>query len=246
MTTSMIRQRWAQGLAARLAWAAMPDPQLLDTVAATGSFDAVVLDLQHGPFERRSVLDALRVLGRWPVDVVTRIASADPDEIGWLLDAGVGGLIVAMCDGADDAARIVGAVHYAPRGTRSYGRFRVGGGDPFVAADNVVVLPMIESAGGLAELTSILAVDGVDGVFIGPSDLGLALGHGVGQDRSEPAMVQVFDTIRDAAHRAGRHCGIFAVSTGYAAQCAADGFDLVVPWFDTPAITAALAAAHLP
>lgn len=224
----------------------MPEPQLLDTAAASGNFDAVVLDIQHGSYDERSVLDALRTLGRWPVDVLARIPSADPDRIGWLLDAGARGLIVAMCGSAGEAEQIVRAVRYAPAGTRSYGVFRVANGDPFEAADDVVVLPMIESAGGLADVETIVAVDGVDGVFIGPSDLGLALGHGVGQNRTEPPMVAAFDTIREAAHRAGKRCGIFAVSTDYAAECAAVGYDLVVPWFDSPAVTASVAAAQLP
>lgn len=224
----------------------MPEPQVLDTVGSTGAFDAVVLDVQHGAFDDRAVLDAVRVLGRWPVDVVARIPSVDPDRIGWLLDAGVTGLIVAMCGSEAEARAIVGAVRYAPDGSRSYGVFRVAGGDPFGAAREVVVLPMIESSDGLDHVADIVAVDGVDGVFIGPSDLGLALGQGVGQDRTEPAMTAAFDGVRGAAHAAGKRCGIFAVSAAYAARCAADGYDLVVPWLDSSALGASLAAATLP
>ncbi len=246
MTSSRVRARWTDGQAARLAWATMPEPQLLDTAAASGNFDAIVLDVQHGSFDERSVLDAVRTLGRWPVDVLARIPSADPDRIGWLLDAGVQGLIVAMCDSATEAEQIVRSVRYAPDGARSYGVFRVANGDPFANAADVVVLPMIESGAGLADVEAIIAVDGVDGVFIGPSDLGLALGQGVGQDRTEAPMVAAFATIRGTAHAAGKRCGIFAVSTAYAAQCAADGYDLVVPWVDGPATTASVAAARLP
>jgi len=85
----------------------------------------------------------------------------------------------------------------------------------------------------------------VDGVLIGPGDLGLSLGHGVGQNRTEPPMVAAFDTIRDAAHRHGKKCGIFATTPAYAAQTAAEGYDLVVPWYDSAAIRASLATAAL-
>jgi 4-hydroxy-2-oxoheptanedioate aldolase len=248
MSAHFVRQRWHDGTFARLAWVTIPDPQLVDTVAASGRFDAVVLDVQHGPFHQQAVVDAVRAAGRWPVSLLARIASPDADLIGWILDAGVDGVIVAMCESADDAERIVRAVRYAPEGTRSYGPFRVqpADHDPFVAARDTIVLPMVESAAGLQHAAAIAAVAGVDGLFIGPGDLGLSLGHGVGQNRTEPAMVEAFAAIRAAATDAGRHCGIFATTAEYARQTAAEGFDIVVPWVDAPAIAASLAAATMP
>ena len=82
--------------------------------------------------------------------------------------------------------------------------------------------------------------------IIGPGDLGLSLGHGVGQNRTEPAMVEAFAAIRSAAAQFDRRCGIFATTADYARQTAAEGFDIVVPWVDAPAIAASLAAASMP
>lgn len=248
MSSQHVRSRWAAGRPARLAWATMADPQLVDLAASTGHFDAVVLDMQHGTFDRIEVADTVRVLGRWPVSVLVRIASADPDLIGWVLDAGVDGVIVAMCESATDAERIVSSVRYAPDGRRSVGVFRVhaAGHDALAAANEAIVLPMVESADGLANAAAIASVPGVDGLFIGPGDLGQSLGHGLGQNRTEPAMLDAFARVRAAARQAGGRCGIFAVSADYARQCADEGYDLVVPWVDVTAITAALATTRVP
>lgn len=247
MTAAHVRRRWDQHTYARVAWVSIGDPQLVELAAGAGQFDAIVLDLQHGAIDRMGALQCLRAAGRWPVTVLARIASADADLIGWLLDAGLDGVIVAMCESADTARRIVAATRYAPEGTRSYGVFRPAtpGSDPVTAVRDVVVIPMVESAAGLQHVEAIVAVDGVDGVLIGPGDLGLSLGHGAGQNRSEPPMVAAFDAIREAAHRHGKTCGIFATTADYARQTAGEGYDLVVPWFDSAAVKASLAATAL-
>ncbi|MFZ9628902.1 MAG: HpcH/HpaI aldolase family protein [Ilumatobacteraceae bacterium] len=247
MTVDALRGRWESGTYGRLAWMSMTDAQLLETVAASGSFDAVVLDVQHGAYGRTEVLDAVRCLARWPVTVMARIPSADPDLIGWLLDAGIDGLIVAMCESADTARRIVSAVRHMPEGTRSYGVFRVRPHDvdSVTYARQVVVLPMVESTAGLAVVDDIVAVEGVDGVFIGPGDLGLSLGIGAGQNRADGRITDAFATISNAAHRVGKKVGIFATTADYARTTAAGGYDLVVPWYDAAAIAAAAAAANI-
>ncbi|MFM8310894.1 MAG: HpcH/HpaI aldolase family protein [Ilumatobacteraceae bacterium] len=247
MTVDPLRHRWNGGAYGRLAWVSMPDGQLLELTASTGAFDAIVLDVQHGAFDRREVLDAIRCLGRWPVTVLARIPSADPDLIGWLLDAGLDGIIVAMCESADTARSIVAAVRHMPEGSRSYGVFRVRPHDVDTVqyARSVIVLPMVESAAGLTNVDDIVAVEGVDGVFIGPGDLGLSLGIGAGQNRTDPAVTAAFTTIADAAHRQGKKVGIFATTADYARATAADGYDLVVAWYDAAAISNALSTARL-
>jgi 4-hydroxy-2-oxoheptanedioate aldolase len=247
MTVDVLRNRWAAGTCGRLAWMSMTDPQLLETIAASGSFDAIVLDVQHGGYDRAEVLAAVRCLGRWPITLMARIPSADPDLIGWLLDAGLDGLIVAMCDSADTARRIVSATRHMPEGTRSYGVFRVRPHDvdSIAYARQVVVLPMVESTEGLAAVHDIVAVEGVDGVFIGPGDLGLSLGLGAGQNRGDGRITDAFATIASAAHAAGKRVGIFATTVDYARTMAAQGFDAVVAWYDAGAIAQAAAAADI-
>ena len=145
MTTDRLRNRWADGTYGRLAWLSMADPHLAEMTAATGQFDAIVLDVQHGAYHRPAVLDAIRALGRWDITLLARIPSADADLIGWLLDSGLDGIIVAMCESADTAQAIVSAVRYAPEGTRSFGPYRVKPHDidPVEYSRRVVVLPMI-------------------------------------------------------------------------------------------------------
>lgn len=247
MSSEAVRRRWAAGSPARLAWSGIADAHLVETVATSGRFDAVVLDLQHGTYDRGRALEALRAAAAADVSVLARIGPVDADLIGWLLDAGIDGLIVAMIESAAQAEAIVRAVRYPPDGDRSYGVFRsTAGADPIAAAREVIVLPMVESAAGLAHVDEIVGVEGVDGVFIGPGDLGQSLGHGLGQNRSEPEMVDAFERIRTAAHAAGRRCGIFATTADYARRCAAEGYDLVVPWFDSAAIGASIAQADMP
>jgi 4-hydroxy-2-oxoheptanedioate aldolase len=248
VSTSVVRNRWAAGAAARLAWVSIPDPQVIEAVASSGAFDAVVLDLQHSPFDRAAAIAAIRTAAPHPVSVLARIPSADTDLIGWLLDGGLDGVIVAMCDTPATAERIVAATRYQPQGVRSYGTYRPNsaGIDPVAYSQSIIVLPMIESASGMVNAAAIAAVEGVDGLFIGPSDLGLSMGEGVGQDRHEPAMLAAYDAVKRAAAASSKQVGIFAVSAPYAAECAANGFSLVVPWFDSKVLGASIDAARLP
>ena len=248
VSTSIVRNRWAAGKAARLAWLAIPSVEVVEAAAASGAFDALVIDVQHGSSDRSDILRAIRTANAYPVSVLARIPSADVDLIGWLLDGGLDGIIVAMCDSVATAERIVSATRYQPRGVRSYGVYRPspGAGDPLAYAESIIVLPMIESAGGLVNAAAIAAVDGVAGLFIGPSDLGLAMGEGVGQDRHEPGMLAAYASVQRAAAASDKKVGIFAVSTAYAAECVENGYHLVVPWFDSKAIGASIDAARLP
>ena len=72
MSTSVVRNRWAAGAAARLAWVSIPDPQVIEAVASSGAFDAVVLDLQHSPFDRAAAIAAIRTAAPHPVSVLAR------------------------------------------------------------------------------------------------------------------------------------------------------------------------------
>jgi 4-hydroxy-2-oxoheptanedioate aldolase len=111
---------------------------------------------------------------------LARPSRNDFAEIGKLLDAGAYGVILPMIDTAEDARRLVDAVRYPPRGRRSFGPARgllYGGADYAERADDeLLAFAMIETSQGLANLDAIAAVEGLDGLFIGPTDLSLALG----------------------------------------------------------------------
>jgi 4-hydroxy-2-oxoheptanedioate aldolase len=165
---------------------------------------------------------------------------------GYVLDAGAAGVIAPMVESVAEAEALVGACRYPPQGRRSHGPTRAAlrpDADAFAAAEQAVVLAMIETREGLELCESLASVDGLDGLFVGPGDLGLSLGLGPGQDREEPKMRAAFDRVLTACRRRGKRAGIHAGSARYAAQMASMGFDLVTVWVDAVAIGSTLAAA---
>jgi 4-hydroxy-2-oxoheptanedioate aldolase len=103
---------------------------------------------------------------------------------------------------------------------------------------------MVETREGLERCEDLAAVDGLDGLFVGPGDLGLALGLGPGQDREEPALRDAIARVLAACRASGKRAGIHAGSTRYAARMAGEGFDLVTVWVDAVAVASTLAAAR--
>lgn len=233
-----VRECWANGRAARNAWMTIPDPYLTEIVAADADINAVTFDLQHGLFDRRSAVEAIRAASAWGVTSLVRLPGLDEALIGYLLDAGVGGLILPMAESGGQAADFVSFCTHPPAGRRSHGPTRAGLATD--GAEQPVLFAMIESAAGLAAVDEIAAVAGFDGVFVGPGDLGLSLGIGSGQNRSEPAFLDALDTIETSARRAGKLLAIHGTSAGYAARMAARGYRLVTVWVDVAAVRSSL------
>ena len=234
-----VREAWAAGRAARNAWLTIPDTHLAEMVAARGVTEAVTVDLQHGLFDQVSAVQAFRAVAAHGLAPMVRLRGIDAALAGYLLDAGAAGVIAPMVETVAEAEALVAACRYPPRGRRSHGPIRTAlrpGADAFAAAEEAVVFAMIETADGLERCEAIAAVPGLDGLFIGPGDLGLALGLGVGQDRAEPELVAAFTRVLAACRSAGKHAGMHAATAGYAARMAAEGFDLVTVWVDAAAI----------
>lgn len=244
-----VRAAWAAGRAARNAWLTIPDAHLAEMVAARGVAEAVTLDLQHGLFDRAEAVHGLRAVsahGASPLVRLPGVDAASASLASYLLDAGAAGVIAPQVERAEDAEALVAACRYPPRGTRSHGPTRGGlrpGADPYAAAEQAVVMAMVETREGLERCEALAAVEGLDGLFVGPGDLGLSLGIGAGQDRDEPEMRAAFERVLAACRAAGKRTGIHAVSAGYAARMARAGFDLVTVWVDAAAVSASLAGA---
>ncbi|MGD9508879.1 MAG: HpcH/HpaI aldolase/citrate lyase family protein [Geminicoccaceae bacterium] len=241
-----VREAWAAGRAARNAWLTIPDDHLAELVAARAKVEAVTLDLQHGMFDHGSALPAIRAVSAYGLAPMVRLPGIDAALIGHLLDAGAAGVIAPMVESVGDAEALVAACRYPPVGRRSHGPIRTVlrvGGDGFAAAEEAVVLAMIETKTGLERCEEIARVPGLDGLFIGPGDLGLSMGLGIGQDRTEPELTAAFARILAASRAAGGHAGMHAATTGYAARMAGEGFDLVTVWVDAVAVGTTLAAA---
>jgi 4-hydroxy-2-oxoheptanedioate aldolase len=176
---------------------------------------------------------------------IVRVPWLEPGIVMKSLDAGAMGLICPMINTREDAQRLVAYTHYAPRGTRSFGPIRaavVHGPDYAAKAnDTVVVFAMIETAQALDHLDAILSVEGLDAIYIGPSDLSLALGCRPVFDDVDPkaaqAMAHILERAKAHGVRAGVHNGVPEVALARAAM----GFDLVTLGSDARLITCPLA-----
>ncbi|MFE4963791.1 aldolase/citrate lyase family protein [Streptomyces sp. NPDC056660] len=179
------------GFATRLAsdrpqigmWVASGSPYVAE-ICAGGGLDWLLIDTEHAPNDLRTVLAQLQAVAAYPVEPVVRATAADPVLIKQLLDIGVRNLLVPMVDSAEEAEAVVRATRYPPGGIRGVGsafarasRWNRVPGYLQDADDGITVLVQAESARAIDNLEKIAAVDGVDGVFIGPADLAASLGH---------------------------------------------------------------------
>jgi 4-hydroxy-2-oxoheptanedioate aldolase len=199
---------------------------------AQGGYDSLTLDLQHGAFDYADMLHCLQALRGTPVTPMVRVAWNEPATIGRALDAGAMGVIAPMIGNAEQARRMVHHCKYPPLGGRSNGPMRAGlyatnGLYQDTANDETLCIPLIETGEGMVNAGSILDVDGVAGVYVGPSDLRLSVGKPVQMDRSDPdfkPFMKMFETlVRECESRgkfAGMHTshhadGVFYVNMGF-------------------------------
>jgi 4-hydroxy-2-oxoheptanedioate aldolase len=212
-------------------WAVLDAPVATERIGRLG-YDYVALDAQHGLLGYSGLLAGLTAIDASGGAVgLVRVEANDATAIGKALDAGAAGVIVPLVDTAADAAAAVVASRYPPLGRRSYGPMRSGlriGPEPAVANESVVVLAMIETPEGLANVEEIAATPGLDGLYVGPSDLTLAVG---GATPADPSVADVFakalTRVRSACEAAGIAAGIHTASGTIAAERLAEGFTFV-------------------
>lgn len=241
-----IRARWAARECAIAAWLQIPAALHAEALARCG-FDGLVVDLQHSPIDFATALTMLAAIEAGGAEPLVRLQSNDGGDIMKLLDSGAYGVICPMIDTAEQAKQFASALHYPPKGVRSYGPrrpvMRYGADYLRIASDTIVALAMIETATGLQNLDAILEVDGIDGVFIGPTDLAIALGAVAEMDSRDPRVLAAVAQIRTAAHAHGKKAGIFCVNTDFARAKIEEGFDFVSIATDVLAVTQTARAA---
>jgi 4-hydroxy-2-oxoheptanedioate aldolase len=220
----------------------MPGSFGAELLAGAG-VDYVCVDQQHGIIDYDSMvpmLQAIRAAGAAPI---TRVLSNDPFLIMKALDAGAWGVIVPMIDDAEAAARAVAACRYPPRGIRSWGPTRASvaldSSDPEVLGGEVLCLVMIETRKGLENVEEISATPGLDGIYIGPSDLAISLELSPTLDVTEEAHVEAVNRIREACRRNGLAAGIHSPSGEWARRHAEAEFDLVTVATDAALLSGA-------
>jgi 4-hydroxy-2-oxoheptanedioate aldolase len=176
---SGLREKWQAGEATLGVWLSMPSTISAEVTSRLG-FDYVCVDTQHGAVEYQTAVtmfQAIELCGGLPI---TRVLWNEPGIIGKMLDAGAYGVIIPMVNTRAEAEAAVAACRYAPAGHRSYGPNRVtyyAGSDYFDHAnDAVACIPMIETTQAIDSLDEILAVPGIDAIYVGPADLSITLG----------------------------------------------------------------------
>lgn len=164
-------------------WLTLADPYCAEICAGAG-FDWLLIDGEHAPNDLRSVLAQLQAISPYGVEPVVRPLVGETARIKQLLDIGVRTLLVPMIETAEQAAQMVRAVRYPPLGVRGVGSpiarvSRWGRVPDYMqkADDSICLLLQVESAEALANLDEILAVPGIDGIFIGAVDLSASLGY---------------------------------------------------------------------
>jgi 4-hydroxy-2-oxoheptanedioate aldolase len=223
-----LRRRWSEGTACHGLWSSLPGAVTGELLARAGA-DYVVVDLQHGAVaeaELPGITAAVTAAGAVPL---VRTRSALFPDVGRPLDLGARGVIVPSIRDAAHARDVVASCRYAPAGSRSIGRLSGG-------ADAPLVVVMVETATALADLDAILALDGLDGVYVGPGDLGLSL------ERSGGALRGVLSDVIARAVTAGVPVGVHAYSGEEAAGYAAEGATIVTVAADV--VLLGTAAAH--
>jgi 4-hydroxy-2-oxoheptanedioate aldolase len=241
MRENRLRTLWKSGGAAVNGWLAIPNGFSAETMAHQG-WDSLTIDLQHGVVDYQSMIPMLQAISTTDTVPVVRVPWLDPSALMKTLDAGAYGVICPMISTADEAARLVAYTHYAPRGTRSFGPVRAllysGADYAQHANDTIVTFAMIETAQALENLDAIMSVEGLDAVYIGPSDLSISLGCRPTMDDLEPKAQQAVDHVLARAKAHGLVAGIHNTGPEAALKRIAAGFQFVTVSSDARLIAA--------
>jgi len=246
MRENKLKQLWREGKTVVNSWLTIPSAWTAEVMAHAG-FDSLTIDTQHGLPDYQIALSMLQAISTTDVVPLARVPWNDPAIIMRMLDAGVYGIICPMINNRAQAEAFVGACRYAPAGYRSYGptRAAVYAGQDYAAHANetILTLAMIETVEALEHLDDILATPGLDGVYVGPSDLSLSLGLPRVGDLNDPTLMRTLDTILNAATRHNVVPGVHAYTPENAIRLSERGFRLVTPADDTRLLRAAASTA---
>lgn len=201
-------------------------------IVASAGFDWVLIDAEHAPYSLEKVTSLLRTVHGYPATPVVRIPVNDTVLIKQYLDLGAQNLMVPMVHTAEQAEQAVAAMHYPPRGVRGIGaalarssRFNGVPGYLGAAAETISLTVQIESGQAVENAAEIAAVDGVDTVFVGPSDLAASMGH-LGEQQ-HPEVLEAISSTFEAVRGAGKLVGINAFNVQQARQYVEAGASFV-------------------
>lgn len=244
MTQRSLREALSTGRPLLGAWLQMPNPIAAEAVGHLG-FDWVGIDTQHGLIGYETLLSMLQAVAVSGTPSVVRVSGNIPGEIGRALDSGAQGIIVPLIETAEAAAQAADACRYPPRGHRSWGAmrpaFEASPYSPALGDEQAVCFAMVETVTGVDSIDAIAAVDGVDVVYIGPSDLASSAGLPPMLALKEDSHRELVERIAAACARAGKWSGIHPPTPDigwYEKQ----GFRLLPVYRDLPALQEGAAA----
>lgn len=224
-------------------WLGLCNPLSAELLGHTG-YDWLLVDGEHAPNTMPSILAQLQAIGNTQSHAVVRLVDDNPSSIKQVLDIGAQSLLIPMVETAEQAQALVSAVRYPPNGTRGVGTALARAAswgmrsDYFEAVDReFCLLIQIETAKGVKNLDAILAVEGIDGVFIGPADLAASLGHL--DDPGHPEVREVIAQSIDKINASGCAAGTLATTQSVARERAQQGVQFIAIGVDTLAMASA-------
>jgi len=231
------------------AWCGLPDPTTAGLLARE-DFDAVILDMQHGLIDYSGIVAAIPLIAAAGKPAIARVPVGDFAAASRFLDAGAAGVIAPMINTIEDARLFASFMKYPPMGERSWGPHGVitltgmNPADYFRDANGISVsLAMIETREALHIVDDILAVAGIDGIFVGPADLSIALSGGARVDAHGREVDEALTHCLARARAAGKFVGVFAIDGERARTLVERGFDLVSLGTDATLLRAGAQAA---
>jgi len=222
--------KWRAGEQTIGCWLSLANTHSAEMLANAG-FDWICIDLQHGLLDYRDLLHMLPAISTTEVTPIVRVSGNDPKQIMKVLDAGALGVIVPLVNNRAEAQAAISACRYPPGGTRSFGPIRAalygGRGYAAEANDEIACIAMIETKEGIENLESIVTTPGLGGIYIGPSDLALALGLPPRGDTDDPLHVATVARILATCKKHGVPVGIHTGGLDYTRRRLEAGFNFV-------------------
>jgi 4-hydroxy-2-oxoheptanedioate aldolase len=233
MAAPSLADRLRAGASLTTAWSTVPEPVIAE-LCARGGFDSVTVDMQHGMHDPVSAMRSISHIALAGKPALVRIMVGDNGMASRALDMGAEGVIAPMINTVAEAKAFVAAVKYPPMGDRSWGPLRaqtIFGIDPptqlRISNSASLAIAMIETRQALDALDDILALDGIDGIFVGPSDLSVTLTDGQKIAPGDPIVDGPMKMIADKTNKAGKVAGAFAWGGGRAQAFRDMGYRLV-------------------
>ncbi len=250
MTTQFsLARRLNAGETVFTGWCPLPYPIVAETVAREG-FVAVTIDQQHGLWDTAATLAGIAAIRQGGAAPLVRIPVASFATASRVLDFGAEGVIAPMINTVEDARAFVAVTKYPPLGERSWGPHRAMtlGNVPDMksylrdANGLVVTIAMIETRTALANLDAIAGTPGIDALFVGPSDLSLALTDGAELDPHSALVERELDRVLTAARKANKIAGLYCANAERALFAAKRGFRFLAVGSDLGFLRAGTAA----